>query len=366
MTGEPIRAALLLEQCWHRVPGGTAVAAVELAGAMARRADVEVVGIAASHRGEPVVAPPEGIEIAHLRLPRPLLYESWVRLGRPRIDRLCGDPDLVHATGGAVPATGAPLVATIHDLAWRHHPDHFTPRGRRMFEAWLSAAGRARRVLCPSAATAADLSDAGIPTERICVVPLGVDQRAADPVDVEALRSRYGLHGSVVLWVGVAEPRKNLAGLVEAMAAVPDAVLVLVGPPGWGVDVERLVAPLSERARVVGPVSEDEKRSWYALADVFAFPSLLEGFGLPVLEAMAQGTPVVTSATTATAEVVGSGGVLVDPTDSGSLAEGIRHLLDDAVAAGRFAAAGRARAGTLTWDAVAEQTVTVYRAALAA
>ena len=84
MTGEPIRAALLLEQCWHRVPGGTAVAAVELAGAMARRADVEVVGIAASHRGEPVIAPPEGIELAHLRLPRPLLYASWVRLGRPR------------------------------------------------------------------------------------------------------------------------------------------------------------------------------------------------------------------------------------------------------------------------------------------
>jgi glycosyltransferase involved in cell wall biosynthesis len=143
-------------------------------------------------------------------------------------------------------------------------------------------------------------------------------------------------------------------------------VLVLVGPPGWGVDVERLVAPLGDRVRVVGPVSEDEKRSWYALADVFAFPSLLEGFGLPVLEAMAQGTPVVTSAATATAEVVGAAGVLVDPTDSGSLAEGIRHLLDDAVAAGRFAAAGRARAGTLTWDAVAEQTVTVYRAALAA
>jgi glycosyltransferase involved in cell wall biosynthesis len=81
---------------------------------------------------------------------------------------------------------------------------------------------------------------------------------------------------------------------------------------------------------------------------------------------MAQGTPVVTSAATATAEVVGAAGVLVDPTDSGSLAEGICHLLDDAVAAGRCAAAGRARAGTLTWDAVAEQTVTVYRAALAA
>ena len=366
MSIDRIRAALLLEQCWHRVPGGTAVAAVELARAMARRDDVEVVGFAASHRGEPLIAPPAGIEVARLRLPRPLLYESWVRLGRPRVDRRCGYPDVVHATGGAVPASSAPLVATIHDLAWRHRPDHFTPRGRRMFEAWLEAAARARRVLCPSEATAADLADAGIPTERICVVPLGVDLRAAEPVDVEALRTTHGLDGNVVLWVGVAEPRKNLAGLVEAMEAVPDAVLVLVGPPGWGVDVERLVAPLGDRVRMVGPVDDAEKRSWYALADVFAFPSLLEGFGLPVLEAMAQGTPVVTSAGTATAEVVGDAGVLVDPTDSGSLAEGIRHLLDDGEAAGRLAAAGRTRAGSFTWDAVAEQTVTVYRSALAA
>jgi glycosyltransferase involved in cell wall biosynthesis len=366
VTGGLIRAALLLEQCWHRVPGGTAVAAVELARAIAQRTDVEVVGIAASHSGGPVVSPPDGIEIAHLRLPRPLLYESWARLGRPGVDRRCGRPDLVHATGGAVPATRAPLVATVHDLAWRHRPDHFTNRGRRMFEAWLEAAGRARCVLCPSAATAADLVDAGIPTERICVVPLGVDLRAAEPVGVEALRSRYGLQGSVVLWVGVAEPRKNLAGLVEAMATVPDAVLVLVGPPGWGVDVQRLVDPLGDRVRVVGPVTADEKRAWYALADVFAFPSLLEGFGLPVLEAMAQGTPVVTSVGTATAEVVGSAGVLVDPTDSVSLAEGIRHLLDDATEAARFAAAGRARAESFTWDAVAERTVTVYRAVLAA
>ena len=108
MTGGLIRAALLLEQCWHRVPGGTAVAAVELARAIARRTDVEVVGIAASHSGGPVVSPPDGIEIAHLRLPRPLLYESWARLGRPGVDRRCGRPDLVHATGGGVPAPPAP------------------------------------------------------------------------------------------------------------------------------------------------------------------------------------------------------------------------------------------------------------------
>ena len=258
MTGGPIRAALLLEQCWHRVPAEPRSPPSSWPGPSHDAPIVEVVGIAASHSGGPVVSPPDGIEIAHLRFPRPLLYESWARLGRPGVDRRCGRPDLVHATGGAVPATRAPLVATIHDLAWRHRPDHFTNRGRRMFEAWLEAAGRARCVLCPSAATAADLVDAGIPTERICVVPLGVDLRAAGPVGVEALRSRYGLQGSVVLWVGVAEPRKNLAGLVEAMATVPDAVLVLVGPPGWGVDVQRLVAPLGDRVRVVGPVTEDE------------------------------------------------------------------------------------------------------------
>ncbi|MBC8364709.1 MAG: glycosyltransferase family 4 protein [Actinobacteria bacterium] len=366
MTGDPIRAALLLEQCWHRVPGGTAVAAVELARAIAQRTDVEVVGIAAAHRGGPVVFPPDGIEIAHLRLPRPLLYESWARLGRPRVDRRCGGPDLVHATGGAVPATRAPLVATVHDLAWRHRPDHFTTRGRRMFEAWLDAAGRARCVLCPSAATATDLADAGIPTERIRVVPLGADLRPAEQADVEALRVRHGLTGNVVLWVGVAEPRKNLAVLAEAMEAVPDAVLVMVGAPGWGVDIVNLVRPLGERVRIVGPVDDAEKRAWYALADVFAFPSLLEGFGLPVLEAMAQGAPVVTSAGTSTEEVVGSAGIVVQPSDVDAWTAAIRHLLDDPDEARRLGGSGRSRAAAFTWDRTAAGTVDCYREALAA
>ena len=366
MSVSPMRVAYLLESCWHRVPGGTAVAAAGLAEALARREDVDLVGIAATHRRPPTVSPPEGVPVVGFALPRPLLYESWARLGRPRVDRRCGRPDVVHAAGGAVPACRAPLVATIHDLAWRHRPDHFTPRGRRMFESWLASAAGARRILCPSEATAADLRAAGVDDERIRVVPLGVDGTPANPDAVDALRARHRLDGPVVLWVGVAEPRKNLGGLVEAMTAVPEATLALVGAPGWGVDLPALVEPLGGRALVVGAVDDEEKRGWYSLADVVAFPSLGEGFGLPVLEAMAQGTPVVTSSGTATAEVAGDAGLLVEPTDTAALAEAIRHLLDDPAAARRLADAGAERAARYTWEATAELTVAAYREVLAA
>ena len=156
-----IRAAYLLEQCWHPVPGGTAVAAVGLAGALAARPEIELVGFAARHR-----APPSGhlqppVPVVHSALPRSVLYEAWHRLGRPAVDRLAGRPDLVHASGGAVPVTARPLVATIHDLSWRHRPDWATRRGRRLAESWLGDARRADWVVCPSEATRRDLAAAG-------------------------------------------------------------------------------------------------------------------------------------------------------------------------------------------------------------
>ncbi len=364
MNERKIRVALLLESCWHRVPGGTAVAASELAAAIVRRGDIDVVGFAAAHRRPPAVAISASIEMTHLSLPRPLLYESWARFGIPLVEKSCGHPDLVHATGGAIPACRIPLVATVHDLAWRHYPGHFTKRGRRMFESWLRAAGKARRVLCPSQATANDLRIAGIPDDRILVIPLGVDLVKASVDLVESLRFRYQLDGPVILWLGVAEPRKNLARLVEAMTAVPEATLVIAGKPGWSVNLESMAAPLGGRIRLVGPVDDEEKRAWYALADVFAFPSLLEGFGLPVLEAMAQGTPVVTTSSTATAEIVGKAGILVEPDDVVSLTEAIRHLIEDTREASRLSTEGFKRAGLYSWEAVADRTVAAYQEAL--
>ena len=368
-----LRVAFLLEQPWHRVPGGTAVAAVESARALTEREDVDLLGITARHRSADLppllVGPgsPDHLPLVSSALPRSLLYEAWHRLGRPRVDRLFRGsgwtPDVVHASGGAVPATRCPLVATVHDVAWRHHPAASTRRGRRLFEGWLSDARRADRIVCPSEATRSDLVEAGFDSDCIRIVPLGVGPTDVEPGLPSQLRARHGLEGPFVLWVGTLEPRKNLDRLVAAMSAAPlsDVPLVLVGPDGWRTDVARTVAPLGERAVVVGSVLEVEKRAWYEAADVFCLPSLHEGFGLPVLEAMAHGVPVVTSAGTATEEVVGDAGLTVDPTDEWAIAGALRAVLDDGKLAARLADAGRSRAASRRWSDTADGLIAVYR-----
>ncbi len=342
------------------------MAAVGLARALDARSDIEVTGLTARHRTGPPSHLDAGVPLVASRLPRSVLYESWHRLRRPLVDRLAGHPDLVHATGGAVPGTDLPLVATIHDLAWRHHPEVATPRGHRMFEAWLSDARRATRVVCPSEATRLDLLDAGFADHQVVAIPLGADPVAADPKLAGELRSRHGLDGPVALWVGTVEPRKNLPVLARAVASpgLDDLALVVVGPTGWNEDLSAAVAPLGGRVVVTGPVDEATKHAWFDAADVFCFPSLLEGFGLPVLEAMGHGTPVVTSAGTATEEVVGDAGLTVDPTDVDGLADALRRVLADPDLAARLGEAGRRRAATMTWATTAEATAGLYREVL--
>jgi len=259
-------------------------------------------------------------------------------------------------------------VATVHDLAWRRFPDVATRRGRRLFEAWLADARRADVVLCPSEATARDLEEAGVDDSAIRVVPLGVSASEVPREAVDALRRRHDIDRPFVLWLGTVEPRKNLGILVEAMRLAPglvDVPLVLVGPSGWSEDVDRLVAPLSGRVRVVGAVPSSERDLWLAAATVLCLPSLHEGFGLPALEAMAHGTPVVASADTAIAEVVADAGLLADPADAGDVGEALAAVLGDASLASRLGSAGRERAAGYTWAATANETVAAYRDAMA-
>ena len=359
-----VRVAYLLEQCWHPVPGGTAVAAVGLAGALAARPEIELVGFAARHR-----APPSGhlqppVPVVHSALPRSVLYEAWHRLGRPAVDRLAGRPDLVHASGGAVPVTAGPLVATIYDLSWRHRPDWATRRGRRLAESWLGDARRADWVVCPSEATRRDLAAAGFEEDRLTVVPLGVEPSEVDPDHPAALRAARGLDVPFVLWVGTVEPRKNLLALAQAMQRIPGVPLVVVGPTGWRSDPGAILGPLGDRAHFVGPVGEAEKQAWYAAADVFCYPSLLEGFGLPVAEAMARGTPVVTASGTATEEVAAGAALIVDPADPAAIAEALTSVLADPSLSARLVEAGHRRAAELTWQAAARATADVYREVL--
>jgi glycosyltransferase involved in cell wall biosynthesis len=210
-------------------------------------------------------------------------------------------------------------------------------------------------VLCPSEATRRDCERYGIEAGRLRVVPWGVEAEPVGAEDIERVRSHYDLPGPFVLWVGTIEPRKNLGRLIDAMEQVgrADAALVLAGPSGWNEDLAALCADRDQLVRPLGFVPAADLQPLYAAARVFCYPSLLEGFGLPVLEAMAQGTPVVTSAGTATEEVLGPGGRAVDPRDVDAIAGALAAYLADDGLAEATGAAGRAHAAGFTWASTA-------------
>lgn len=355
------RVAMTLEQCWHRVPGGTAVAALGMARAIRKRGGTDLIGVAAAHRRAPAGWEPP-VEVKHHPLPRRLLYESWHRLRWPNVDTVTGPIDAVHAISLAIPPPEPRLIVTIHDLAWRHDRSHFTPHGVRFFERGFALTqAEANLVLCPSKATLEDCARAGIERARLRLVPLGVDVERASGDEIHAVRQKYGLQRDYVLWTGTVEPRKNLGRLLEAFAKVRGGIdLVLVGPKGWNEDLDRLVQPIAERVKVLGFVPRADLGPLYGGARVSCFPSLLEGFGFPVLEAMAQGTPVVTSRGTSTEELAGDDGVLIDPHDAADIATGIEQVLDDEALASRLAQAGPARAARYSWARTADLLVRAY------
>jgi glycosyltransferase involved in cell wall biosynthesis len=254
--------------------------------------------------------------------------------------------DVLHCPGHRGPLKSrVPVVVTVHDLSVFRHPDTFNRWTRSYSRVFLPRLARgARLVIAVSEFTKAEAVELlGVDPGRVRVIPHGV----ASPFEP------YGpaAGGSYALAVGTLEPRKNLARAVLA-AERAGVELRVVGPPGWGgVDVD-----------TVGFVDDDELARLYRGAECLVYPSLYEGFGLPVLEAMACGIPVVTSATGATAEVAGDAAVLVDPLDVDAIAAGIREALERRE---ELRAAGLARASQFTWENAARQTVDVYREAAA-
>ena len=364
MSGsDVVRVAVTLEQCWHRVPGGTAVAALGMARALLERPDVDPVGVAARHRSEPPPPWLPPVRVEQLPLPRPVLYESWHRLRRPRVERATGRVDVIHATSIAIPPRSAPLVVTVHDLAFVDDPSHFTKRGLGFFRRGLRLAlAEADLVLCPSHASARACEAAGFEPPRVRVVPLGVEVDPAPPEAVDDVRRRYGLAAPYALWAGTIEPRKNLPRLLEAHARIGrDVDLVLVGPRGWNEELDELPRVAGRSVKLLGFVPREHLGPLYAGAEVFCFPSLLEGFGFPVLEAMAQGTPVVTSRATSTEELAEGAGVLVDARDPESIAAGMERVLADGELAAELARAGPKRAAEYTWSRTAATLAEAYR-----
>ena len=358
-----LSVAVTLEQLWHRVPGGTATATLGMIHALATRDDVEVIGVSARHARPPEESFRTTVPIRQLPLPRVALYEAWHRMRWPSVERATGTVDVVHATTLAIPPPTRPLVVTIHDLAFMDRPRDFTRRGMRLFRRGLELARtEASVVLCPSQASKDDCLTHGFDPECVEVVPWGVSPIA--PQSQTEIRARFGLDRTFVLWTGTIEPRKNLPRLLDAFAKLDhDVDLVLAGPRGWKEQIDARIAS-DDRVRTIGFVDPATLAGLYAAADAFCYPSLKEGFGLPVLEAMIQGAPVITSLGTSTQEVAGDAALLVDPRDTDGLAVAIARVLDDHDLARRLSDAGRKRAAAFTWDKTAELVASAYRRAL--
>lgn len=291
---------------------------------------------------------------------------------------LLGDVDLVHfplADGWYARVRRS--VVTIHDLSMLRFPEAYCPDATAERRAWnhhRRITANADKVLADSRATGRDVVTLlEIPEERVEVVPLGVEPRFArvtDPARIQDLRGRYPLPRRYLLFVGGVDFKKNVTRLVEGYALArraerlaPD--LVVAGPlqdpgnPFFDQAQERAAAlGVAERIRWIGYVLDSDLPALYSSADAFVFPSIMEGFGLPVLEAMACGVPVVTSAGSAMAEVTGEeAATLVDPLDPESISQGILQAMDEAPL---LASAGIGRAAGYTWERTAERTIGVY------
>ncbi|HEV2753878.1 MAG TPA: glycosyltransferase family 1 protein [Solirubrobacteraceae bacterium] len=279
-------------------------------------------------------------------------------------------PDLVHLPRHLVPpqsASRAPQVVTIHDVLPLRAPALFPAVVRANFRLLTPRlARRAARVVTGSHYTRGEIAELlDVPLERIVVTPYGVDAgfRPA-PLEPALLRARFGIDRPYVACVGTLEPRKNLAAAVRAFARLADdgGALVLVGGRGWdGGEVATLARRARGRVVLTGHVSDEELVGLLSGARCFVYPSLFEGFGLPPLEAMACGTPVVTSARASLPEVVGDAALVVEPEDEEALAAALRRVLHEPGLAARLTEAGLRRARAYTWSRCAEQTVSVYR-----
>jgi glycosyltransferase involved in cell wall biosynthesis len=283
--------------------------------------------------------------------------------------------DVLFCPVNVVPFAGlVPSVVTVHDLAFLEVPEAFIPAKRRYLSAMTRlSVHRARHVIAVSEQTKTDIvAHFGLAPERITVIPNAVDERFHPPApgdDLGAFRRERDLPERYVLFVGTLEPRKNLPRLIEAFPRIAreddDIGLAVVGASGWLTsEIAPLVRRLDLASRIIfaGYVPDDELPRWYQAATVFCYPSLYEGFGLPVLEAMACGTPVVTSNVGSMAEIGRDAAVLVDPRDTDAIAVGIRALLTADTHA-TCAAAGLQRAAMYSWDRTADETLRVLRRA---
>lgn len=283
---------------------------------------------------------------------------------------------VVHSPDHVIPGRSGLLggqrwrsVVTVHDLAFLRMPETHSAESRAYYSGIHTSVCNAEVVICPSRATAEDLLDmTGVPSDRIWVIP-----EAADPRYHPATLPSYSDTSDArpyILTVGTIEPRKNIKILVEAVARIPAArrpLVKIVGTKASGYsEIARLVVSrgLDDDIAFMGRIGTEEIVALYQNAIASTYISLYEGFGLPVLEAMASGCPVVASCVSSIPEVVGDAAILVDPNDADAVAAALERLIDDAEYRADLRTRGLARAATFTWEAAARQTIDAFTAAI--
>ena len=334
---------------------GISVYATQLSAALETEG-VEVVRFAVGRGTRQVAAPCR-------RLPAPLraVHAGWRQAAWPRAEQLTGPVDVVHAAGPVPPPSRRPVVAVVHDLAPLRHPALHPPRHVRELEWTLAALPAAAAVVTVSEATRRGLVGRGVPAEKVAVTPNGL--RTLPEADRALVPT-----GPFALAVGQLVPRKGLPAVLEALARTAGLRLVVCGPDGGlGEELEAVAAQrgLADRTSFLGRVSDAQLAGLYQAASMVVAASLDEGFGLPVLEAMAAGAPVVATDIPAFREVGGPAPVFVPVGDAAALAAALEALLADPAERQRRARAGREQAAGHTWAACARATIGVYESVLA-
>jgi glycosyltransferase involved in cell wall biosynthesis len=317
--------------------------------------------------------------IARSRLPthKPIVRIFWEQVLQPLALRHA-QIDVLHALAFAGPRfISIPWLATIYDVSFMRYPESF-PRWNRMYLTWAvrDAVQRADGLIAISKSTKRDLVEwFGAAPERIRVIYCGKDAAFAPATDraaLDAWRQARGVPDKMILFVGTIEPRKNIARLMRAFARAKRAarlphVLVLIGARGWQyaeVDATLAQENLTNAVQFIGYVPQAELPRWYQAADLFVYPSLYEGFGMPPLDAMASGVPVVTSNAASLPEVVGDAALQVSPTDDVALADAIVRALTDEALRAQMIARGLTQAAQFSWERAGRETVALYRALL--
>jgi glycosyltransferase involved in cell wall biosynthesis len=334
---------------------------------LARRDDLDVTAYAVTWRGRRRLAAtlPPSVRPATRRFPARLARTLWPRVAWPPVERWTGPVDVVHGNHLPPPAR-VPVLLTVHDLTYINYPELCSPGALHYPRLIQVAVDRGVWIHTYTRYVAEEVRDCyGLPDDRVVPIAPGLDPPAGgDPARGRRLvgSDRY------LLAVGTVEPRKNLPVLVEAFdrlaAADRELTLVIAGPDGWGTDAYRAAvdrARHADRIRRPGFLDDARRDDVLAGAAVLAYPSVYEGFGLPPLEAMQLGVPVVASDRGSLPEVLGDAALLVDPADPERLQGALARALDDEPTRRQLIERGRARAAAYGWDRSVEQFVATYR-----